>query len=316
MKALTIESFGSASVMGIRDLPEPRPGKGEIRVRVRAAALNPVDWKIREGWLKEAFPHEFPITLGWDCAGVVDETGEGVTGFQAGDEVMAYCRKDVIRDGSLAEFILLEPRHLAKKPKELSFETAAAIPLAGLTAWQALFDAGKLAAGDCLLVHAAAGGVGHLAVQLAKQAGATVIGTASPGNHKFLRSIGVDHSLDYHDPDLSDQVRRVSSGGVDLILDCIGGPALEASPDFLAPGGRVVTIVDATRAESLRKKGCSADWIFVAPNSGQLSKLGDLAARGDLKVKIAAVHSMESYAEAFAALEAGHARGKRVLCIR
>ncbi len=313
MKALVLEKFGDPSVMKVTERPEPRPGEGELRVRVRAAALNPVDWKIREGWLKEAFPHEFPITLGWDCAGVVDEIGEGVSGFQVGDEVMAYGRKEVIRDGTLAEWIVLEPRHVAKKPPELSFETAAAVPLAGLTAWQALFDAGGLAAGQTVLVHAAAGGVGHFAVQLAKAAGAAVIGTASPGNHDFLRSLGVDHPVDYASADLADEVRDLSGGGADLVFDCIGGEALAASADFLASGGRIISIVDSAQVETLLANGVAAGWIFVEPNSDQLARLARKAVSGEMKVEIAEAFDLEDFRDAFAKLEAGHTRGKLVV---
>ncbi len=314
MKALVIHSFGGPEAVAFDEIPVPEPGRGEVRVRVRAAALNPVDWKIRDGYLKDMFPHHFPVTLGWDCAGVVDAVGGGVTGFKEGDAVLAYCRKEFVRDGALAESIVLEPRHLAHKPEGLSFEAAAALPLAGLTAWQALFDAGKLNKGGTVLVHAAAGGVGHLAVQLAKSAGAVVLGTASVPNHDFLRSLGVDHPVDYRG-DLLPNVRAAVPDGVDLAFDCIGGEALERSPECLGPEGRIVSIVDPGKIEAFAGKGIRAEWVFVAPNAEQLSELAGRAARGDLKVEVSALRSWKEYAEAFKSLEAGHTRGKIVLRI-
>lgn len=300
--------------MAIEETPVPVPGAGEVRVSVRAAALNPVDWKIREGHLKDFFPHHFPLTLGWDCAGVVDAVGEGVVGFEEGDEVLAYCRKEFVRDGSLAELIVLEPRHLAHRPEELSAAEAAAIPLAGLTAWQALFDAGKLSRGESVLVHAAAGGVGHFAVQLAKSAGATVIGTASPRNHDFLRSLGVDYPIDYSG-DLPERVRAVAPDGVDLVFDCVGGEALEASPGLLSAEGRLITIVDPAKVEAFSERGIRAEWVFVAPHPEQLAELAARVARGDLRVELAEVESWAAFSQAFEALETAHTRGKRVLRI-
>ncbi|MCC5804960.1 MAG: NADP-dependent oxidoreductase [Opitutales bacterium] len=314
MKAIVIHSFGGPEAVVFDEIPVPGPGHGEVRVRIEAAALNPVDWKIRDGYLKDMFPHHFPVTLGWDCAGVVDAVGKGVTGFKEGDAVLAYCRKDFVRDGSLAEFIVLEPRHLAHKPDGLSFESAAALPLAGLTAWQALFDAGKLKKGETVLVHAAAGGVGHFAVQLAKSAGAVVLGTASVPNHDFLRSLGVDHPVDYVG-DFVPNARAAAPDGVDLAFDCVGGEALECSPKCLAADGRIVSIVDPGTIEEFAGMGIRAEWVFVAPHAEQLAELAGRAARGDLKVEVSSVRSWKDYAEAFKALEEGHTRGKIVLRI-
>ncbi len=314
MKALVIHSFGGPETVAFDEIPVPQPGRGEVRVRVRAAALNPVDWKIRDGYLKDMFPHHFPVTLGWDCAGVVDAVGEGVEGFADGDAVLAYCRKDYVRDGSLAESIVLEPRHLAHKPEELSFEAAAALPLAGLTAWQALFDAGKLEKGETVLVHAAAGGVGHFAAQLAKSAGAVVLGTASVPNHGFLRSLGVDHPVDYRG-DLVPNVRAAAPDGADLVFDCVGGEALERSPECLAADGRIVSIVDPGKIEELSGKGVRAEWVFVAPHAEQLAELAGRVVRGEMKVEVSSVRSWKDYAAAFKDLEAGHTRGKIVLRI-
>lgn len=303
--------------MNLEESAAPEAGAGEVRVRVRAAALNPVDWKIREGYLKEVFTHEFPVTLGWDCAGVIDQVGAGVEAWNVGDEVMAYCRKDWIRDGSFADFITLDPLHLAPKPGGVSFELASALPLAGLTAWQALFEAGKVRSGESVLVHAAAGGVGHLAVQLAKEAGATVIGTASPGKHALLRDLGVDFPLDYAAGDLRGQVREVTDGrGADFVFDCIGGAALDETPGLVPENGRAITIAGFDQVEKLRAEGLDLDSIFVAPDPEQLRGLGRRVEEGRLRVELEAVYELERFGDAFRKLEDGHVTGKLAFSVR
>ncbi|MFP4167172.1 MAG: NADP-dependent oxidoreductase [Opitutales bacterium] len=313
MKALTIEAFGGPDLMKLKERPAPEAGSGEIRIKIKAAGLNPVDWKIREGYLKDVFPHHFPIVLGWDCAGVIDQVGEGVSAYKEGDEVMAYCRKDFVRDGSFAEYIVVEARHVAPRPAALSFEKAAALPLAGLTAWQALFDAGQLKSGETVMVHAAAGGVGHLAVQLAKNAGATVIGTASPGKHALLRDLGVDYPLDYAAPDMRGQVLEITGGrGADIVFDCIGGEALEKTPELLSERGRSITIAGFDQVEPLRERGVPLESIFVAPDPEELKALGDQVDAGTLRVEVEAVYPLDAFADAFAKLEDGHVTGKLV----
>ncbi len=315
MKAVYHEDFGPVDVLKYGDLPRPSPGKGEVLIRVRAAGVNPVDWKIREGLLKTRMPHQFPIIPGWDVAGVVAEVGPGVSGFRKGDAVYAYARKPVIKDGCYAEFVTLPARQIAPKPRSLSFEEAAAIPLAALTAWQALFDAAGLGKGQVVLVQAAAGGVGGYSVQLAKWRGAVVIGTARAENHEYLRELGVDHAVDYSVGDVVDQVRPLVPRGVDVVLDAMGGETQIRSAELVRRGGTLVTILapQAETEKTLRRRGAKLAYVFVAPNAAQLRKLTALAERGDLRVRLAATLPLTEAAEAHRRIQSGHTRGKIVL---
>src|ERR1700754_3431696 len=192
MKAVALTEYGGPEVLSVRDLPEPLVGPDTVLIEVRAAGVNPVDWKIRQGYLQGAFPHHLPLIPGWDVAGVVKATGPAVTAYRAGDEVIGYARKDHVQHGTYAELVSAPDRVLAPKPHTIDFDHAAGLPLAGLTALQAL-RAVEVGTGDVVLVHAAAGGVGHLAVQIARELGAArVIGTASERNHDFLRELGAE----------------------------------------------------------------------------------------------------------------------------
>lgn len=315
MKAVYHEDFGPADVLKYGDVPRPSPGRDEVLIRVRAAGVNPVDWKIREGLLKTRMPHQFPIIPGWDVAGVVAEVGPGVSGFRKGDAVYAYARKPVIKDGCYAEFVTLPARQIAPKPRSLSFEEAAAVPLAALTAWQALFDAAGLGKGQTVLVHAAAGGVGGYAVQLAKQRGAVVIGTARAENHDYLKELGADHTVDYTSGDVVEQIRTQFPRGVDVVLDAVGGETQIRSAELVRRGGTLVTIL-APQAETetaLRRRGAKLAYVFVAPNAAQLRKLSSLAESGRLRVHLAATLPLSEAAEAHRRIQGGHTRGKIVL---
>lgn len=315
MNAIYHEDFGPVDVLKYGDVPRPLPGKGEVVIRVRAAGVNPVDWKIREGLLKARMPHQFPIIPGWDVAGVIAEVGAGVSGVRKGDAVYAYARKPVIKDGCYAEFVSLPARQIAPKPPSLSFEEAAAIPLAALTAWQALFDAAGLGPGQVVVVHAAAGGVGGFAVQLAKWRGAEVIGTARPENHEYLRDLGADHVVDYTAGDWRDQILSRFPRGVDVVLDAVGGETQVRSAEVLRRGGTLVTIL-APQAETdaaLRRRRAKLAYVFVAPNATQLRKLTALVERGRLRAHLAATLPLTDAAEAHRRSQGGHMRGKIVL---
>jgi NADPH:quinone reductase-like Zn-dependent oxidoreductase len=196
MKAVCIYSYGGPEVLAYKDVPCPHPSDGEVLVRVHAAGINPVDWKIREGHLKGMLNHTFPLILGWDVSGVVESVGRaGISRLKVGDEV--FSRPDILRDGAYSEYVVIREAEVAIKPKTIDHIHAAAIPLAGLTAWQSLFEAGGLSSGQKVLIHAAAGGVGSFAVQLAKLTGAYVIGTASGKNHDYVRKLGADQVIDY-----------------------------------------------------------------------------------------------------------------------
>src|SRR6476659_692960 len=199
MKAIRIHSYGGPEVLQYEDAPRPKPRAGEVLIRVHAAGVNPIDWKVREGHMKDFWPHEFPLILGWDLSGVVEELGRGVSRFKIGDEV--YSLPDPTRNGAYAEYIVVREPELALKPNSLHHIRAAAVPLAALTAWQSLFDTAQLQPGQRVLIHAGSGGVGHFAVQLAKWKGAYVFATASTKNQDFLRKLGVDKAIDTRSSD-------------------------------------------------------------------------------------------------------------------
>ncbi len=242
MLAITQDGFGGPEVLVPAKIDRPVPGPTEVLVRVHATSVNPVDWKTRAGG---GVAMSVPAVVGWDVSGVVEEAGPGVTRFAAGDEVYGMPRFPHPAR-AYAEYVTAPSRHLARKPRTLDHEHAAALPLAGLTAWQALVDTADVQAGQRVLVHAAAGGVGHLAVQIAKARGAYVIGTASAGNHDFLRELGVDEPIDYRTTDFAAAVRDV-----DVVLDSIGGEYTTRSIATLAAGGLLVSIRGGASDEAL-----------------------------------------------------------------
>lgn len=208
MKAVIYEQFGGAEKLRMADLPIPKPAENEVQIKIHYTSVNPVDWKIREGFLSGRFPHQFPLTPGWDAAGTITSVGKGVKNFKVGDEVFAYCRKATFNEGTYAEYICFEAINVAKKPTNISFAEAAGIPLAGLTSWQALFDVGQLTKGQTVLIHAGAGGVGSLAIQLAKWCGANVITTVSQKNVDYVKALGADLIIDYQKDDYSTVCRK------------------------------------------------------------------------------------------------------------
>ncbi len=310
MKAVTLHRFGGPEVLSLEHVPDPPLGPDQVLIAVRAAGVNPVDWKIREGYLTGRFPHHTPLIPGWDAAGVVAATGPAVTGFAVGDEVMAYARKDTIEYGTYAELVTVADRAVAHKPAALSFAQAGALPLAGLTALQALTELG-VGAGDTVLVHAAAGGVGHLAVQLARCLGATtVIGTASARNHGFVRSLG-GTPVEYG-AGLVDQVAGIvgGDGRVDAALDTVGGETLAQSVRMVRDPARVASIVDAAH---VRVHG--GRYVFVRPDGAQLARLADLTGRGLLCVRVERELPLTGAADAQRLSQDGHVRGKLVLTV-
>ena len=307
MKAITYSEFGSADVLTLTDLPEPSIGPDAMLVKVVASSINPVDYKIREGYLRGLIDGEFPIVPGWDVAGVVVKPGLDTPEFAEGDEIFAYARKDSLVGGALAEYITVPVRTAAHKPAGLSFEQAAALPLAGLTALQSVRRSG-IREGQVVLVHAAAGGVGSIAVQLAVHAGARVIGTASERNHDYLRSLGAE-PVTYGD-DLVAQVKALAPDGVDVVLDYVGGDAIDTAPAVLARGGTVTSITDARARTEL-----GGHYVWVRPDSAQLAELAQLVLEGVVKVEIAQTFPLEQAADAHRAVETGHVRGKVVVTV-
>jgi NADPH2:quinone reductase len=305
MKAVTYSEFGGAEVLHVVDRPEPHVGPDTVLVKVVAAGLNPVDYKIREGYLEGLLDTTLPAVPGWDVAGVVVKPGLDTPELAVGDEVLAYVRKDTVSDGTLAEYVAVPVRTAAKKPAGLSFDEAAALPLAGLTALQTIRRAG-VTEGQTVLVHAAAGGVGSIAVQLAVHAGARVVGTASPRNHDFLRELGAE-PVAYGDG-LVAAAREVAPDGFDVILDYVGGQAIDTAAELLRPGGTVVSITDARARDEL-----GGHYVWVRPDPEGLAELADLVARGTVRVEVAETFDLDHAADAYRALETGHTRGKIVV---
>lgn len=307
MKAISYTRYGGPEVLGVTELDEPRVGPDSVLVRVRAAAVNPVDWKCREGYLDSLLRPVFPVVPGWDVSGVVVRTGIAVPEFSAGDEVIGYVRQDVLSEGTFAEYVAAPVRTLARKPRNLSFEEAAGLPLAGLTAYQALHRILEVKRGETVLVHAAAGGVGSVAVQLAAHLGARVIGTASERNHDFVRGLGAE-PVSYGDG-LAERVRGLAPEGVDAVLDTVGGDALKASATLLTPDGRLVSITDP---EVLSYGG---RYWFVRPDPQDLAHLSDLAEQGAVTVHVSETFPLERTPDAHRLSQEGRTRGKIVVTV-
>jgi NADPH:quinone reductase-like Zn-dependent oxidoreductase len=315
MKAIAINEFGGRDKLQLMDLPMPDVKENEILVKIKAGGVNPVDWKIREGYIKDLFPYEFPIILGWDAAGIVEQAGSKVTRFKEGDEIFAYCRKPSVHWGAYAEHIVLEEEHAAIKPKNISFEEAASIPLAALTAYQSLFDAAKISPGETVLIHAAAGGVGGFGVQLAKDRGAVVWATASGGNQEYVQDLGASQVVDYTREDFRKTIRSQIPDGVDVVFDCVGGEVLQKSAEIVKGGGRLVSIVDDPTG--LVRSDVHKEFVFVAPNSTQLTKLARMVEQGRLKTHLSQVlpFGLEEARRSHELSESGHTRGKMVLVL-
>lgn len=307
MRAAVYDEFGGADKLTVREVEDPPVGPDTVLVRVKATSVNPVDWKIREGYLQGAYPHHLPIIPGWDVAGVVEAVGPAVrTGLQVGDEVFGYVRRDDVAFGTTAELVPAPERTVTRKPASLSFEEAGAVPLAGLTAYQALTEALEIGRGDRVLVHAAAGGVGHLAVQIAVALGAEVVASASERNHEFLRGLGATEVVDYTQGLISEQLETP----VDAVLDLVGGAALEDAPQQVKDTTRVASIVDADTVLAMGGR-----YVFVRPDRDGLDALAKLADAGRLRVQVAETYPLEQVADAHRASEGGHVRGKVVVTV-
>ncbi|AUG81919.1 alcohol dehydrogenase [Kitasatospora sp. MMS16-BH015] len=304
MRAVTYDSYASDN-SGLRyhEVPDPKVGPGQVLIQVRAASVNPVDWKVMAGGLDAMMDTVFPVVPGWDVAGVVVRTGPDTPEFSPGDEVMAYARKDVVQAGTFAEYVAVAAPAVAHKPAALDWAQAAGLPLAGLTALRCL-DQLAVGPADVVLVHGAAGGVGSLAVQLGRDRGARVIGTASERNHAYLRDLGAE-PVTYGDG-LAERVRALAPDGVSAVADFVGGQ-LETTLAVLAEGGRHVSVADPTVS------GHGGHWIWVRPDGGKLAELAAAADRGALTVEIARTFPLEQTGEAFDASRTGHTRGKLVI---
>lgn len=304
MKAMSYAAYGDNSALEYGDVPEPKVGPGEVLVRVKAAGVNPVDWKVMSGGLDGFLNITFPAIPGWDVAGVVERVGLDAGEFSVGDEVFSYARKDFVYGGTMAEYVTVPVRMLAKKPASMTFEEAGATPLAGLTALQVLRRL-SVKAGDVVLIHGASGGVGSFAVQIAKAWGATVVATASEANHEYLRELGADFPVQYGD-ELVSNVKAVAPEGVDVSADFVGG-VTEQTQAVLREGGRFGSIADP----GVMQQGGAYMW--VRPSREDLGELGELIDSGKVRVAIAETFDLKDLAQAFAANQSGHTLGKIVV---
>lgn len=316
MKAITIDEFGGVEKLKFADVAAPEPKEDEIQIKIAYTAVNPVDWKIREGYLKDRLPHEFPIILGWDAAGTVSKLGSNVKNFKANDEVYAYCRKPVVQWGTYAEYICIKASDAALKPKKLNFAQASAIPLAGLTAWQALFDFGQLKKGQTILIHAGAGGVGGFAIQFAKNAGAKVYTTASKANHQYVLDLGADAAICYQTQNFVDVIKKNEKDGLDVVFDTMGGNTLRESYDLVKPGGHILGIVEKPDPRETEKRNIVGKYIFVAPNGEELTKIAGLIDAGKIQVPEIHEFTLKEAAKAQEKSKEGHTKGKIVLKVQ
>lgn len=299
MRAVVMHETGGVDVLRYEEAERPEPEEGEVLIRVRAASVNPVDWKYRRGLVERPLP----AVLGSDVSGTV--VVSRAEGFAEGDEVFGMAAS-----GGYAELATALAPAIAKKPSALSHEHAAAIPVAGLTAWQALFDRGGLMRGQTALIAGAAGGVGHFAVQLARHAGARAIGTGSSRNHDFVLALGAEEYVDYVHQRVADTVT-----GVDVAFDTVGGETTESLLPAVREGGILVTIAGAPPEEAASARGVRAELLVMSPSSEQLAQVAELVAAGDVRVEIAEVLPLAEVGRAHEHSESGHTRGKIVLSV-
>lgn len=310
MKAIVIEQYGGEDQLVERDLPKPKLKGNQVLVEMHATSINPIDWKLREGHLKDAIKLNFPIILGWDAAGVISEVGSEVTQFKVGDEVFA---RPAMENGTYAEYVAIDENLVAQKPKGIDFNTAAAVPLAGLTAWQCLVDYGKIKKGDKVLIQAGSGGVGSFAIQIAKSFGAHVLSTASGKNEDLLKEFGVDEFIDYKTTDFTEVAKDM-----DIVLDSMGGEVLEKSYDVLKPGGHLVTTIGQIDEQKAKDKQIHAESMWLEPDGKQLAELGELMEKGEVKPYIGHTFPLtqDGLREAHKLSATHHAKGKIVIEIK
>lgn len=306
MKAIRIHTYGGADVLSYEDAPVPTPGEGEVLIRVHATSVNPFDCAVRAGYMSAYFNYSLPVILGTDVSGVIEKVGPGVTEVKPGDEV--YTRAGVFRDGSYAEFVLAPGSDVAARPITLDHVHAAAIPHVSLTAWQALFGMANLQKGQTVLIHGVAGGVGHIAAQLAKLHGAKVIGTASE-NIDFARSLSLDKVIDYAASQFEKEV-----WDVDVVLDTIGGDTQQRSWDMIKPGGMMVSTFQAPSEEIAKAHGVRQGLVMSTPPIKEaLTEMTKLVDSGQVKPHVSEVFPLPEVRRAHNLVERRHTRGKIAL---
>lgn len=305
MKAVRIHAFGGREVLELNDIAIPEAKQGEVLIKIHAASVNPVDWKIRQGYLQPLLNHALPLTMGWDVSGEVVAVGGGVIHLKVGDEV--YSRPNIANNGSYAEYMTASAEEVALKPKSLTWQEAAGVPLAGLTAWQGLYELADIEAGEQVLIHGGSGAVGQFAIQLAKLRGATVYTTTSARNTDLVLSLGADHAIDYQQVDFS-ELRDM-----DVVLDTIGGEVQDKSWKTIKPGGRLLSIVQTPDEAVAASHGVTASFYFIEPDRSQLEEMARLADAGKLVVNIDSEFSLDQVADAHKRSESGRAQGKIII---
>jgi NADPH:quinone reductase-like Zn-dependent oxidoreductase len=304
MKAVRIERYGNEEVMKIAEVEQPKPDAGEVLVKVKAAAVNPVDWKIREG-LGELFGLRPPLILGCEVAGTVETVGDNVKDFAPGDDVYGYLSA---YSGGYAEYVAAPASEFARKPKQIDFDTAASVPVGALTARQGIFDHGKLASRQSILITGASGAVGSMAVQLAKVTGSHVIGTGSGRNEEFVRGLGADEFIDYKKAKFEEEV-----SGLDVVFDTVGGDTQERAFQTLKRGGFLVSTVNPPSANKAKEFGVTATMVMVMAKPDQLAEINRLIESEKLKVRVATVLPLTEVKKAHQLSASGHADGKIIL---
>jgi NADPH:quinone reductase-like Zn-dependent oxidoreductase len=304
MKAIMVREFGGPEVLKLEDVPRPEPKENEILVKVIAAGVNPVDGGIRSGKYAKFFGSKLPFTPGYDVAGIVKQSK--IDKYKVGDAIYAYL--DLDRGGGYAEYVIVKDREASPKPKSLTFEQAAAVPLVALTAWQALIDIAKLSAGQTVLIHGGSGGVGSFAIQIAKARGAKVLATASTPNQELLKQLGADVAIDYTKQKFEDVAKDV-----DVVMDSVGKDTLQRSYGVVKKGGFIVSLVARPDPAELEKRGIHGSPVSVTPNSDELSEITKLIEAKKIKVIVSQTFSLTDAAKAQEQAATGHTRGKIVL---
>jgi NADPH:quinone reductase-like Zn-dependent oxidoreductase len=312
MKAIVYEQFGSAQMLKQKEVQTPEPKENEVQIHLKYAGVNPVDWKIREGQLKDMIPAPLPIIPGWEGAGVISKLGKNAHRCKIGEEVFGYFRH--LPSGTYAEYICVPEEEAVPKPKKITLQQAAGLPLVSLTAWQALFDTAKTKASEKILILGGAGGVGSMAIQFAAWKRCDVIATCRATNQSYVLSLGAKHAIDYTKEDCNQALAKLGIDKVDIVCDCVGEPFTSQSFACLKKGGRFVSIVES-RVERIAPRDIQAYWVFVSPNRQQLQEISSLLDHGTIKPLPITEFTLENAKKAQDLSQQGHVRGKIVLKI-
>ena len=302
MKVIQVHAYGHSDLMQVEDTPRPSPKAGEVLVKIRAAGVNPIDWKIREGYLKDLAPKSFPLTLGQDFSGEIIDVGGGITGFKAGDAVFGFAK------GSYAEYAVVPVTMIAKNPSTIDFATAAALPTPALTALQIVMKVIQVSKGQSVLIQGAAGSVGAIATQLILSRGGRVIATATKEDISYLKELGVDQVIDFKTDRFEEKVKDV-----DAVIDLVGGEVLSRSLKVIKNGGMLATTVGPLNEPESAKRGVREVQFKMSPNAEDLTEIANLFDRGALKIRLSQVLPLTQAKEALDLNQSGRAHGKVIL---